>query len=113
MDKKEDVEIVISKYGTKLPLVPFSNPQAILVIGKEKQIVSNKQKIYWRGITMNGTRPKFMENQILTQSYFEQPNPYVNAPSCHVNLLELSRYAKRCGKKLVELTQEEVKKFSI
>jgi dipeptidase E len=42
MNKKEDVEIVISKYGTKLPLVPFSNPQAILVIGKEKQIVSKK-----------------------------------------------------------------------
>ena len=62
---------------------------------------------------MNGTRPKFMENQIPAQSYFEQPNPYVNAPSCHVNLLELSRYAKRCGKKLIELTQEEVKKFSI
>lgn len=62
---------------------------------------------------MNGTRPKFMENQIPAQSYFEQPDPYVNAPSCHVNLLELSRYAKRCGKKLVELTQEEVKKFSI
>ena len=54
-----------------------------------------------------------MENQILAQSYFEQPNLYVNAPSCHVNLLELSGYAKRCGKKLVELTQEEVKKFSI
>ena len=45
MNKKEDVEIVISKYGTKLPLVPFSNPQkkkAIFVIGKEKQIVSKK-----------------------------------------------------------------------
>ena len=54
-----------------------------------------------------------MENQIPAQSYFEQLNPYVNAPSCHVNLLELSRYAKRCGKKLIELTQEEVKKFSI
>ena len=62
---------------------------------------------------MNGTRPKFMENQVPAQSYFEQPNPYVNAPSCHVNLLELSRYAKRCGKKLVELTQDEVKKFSM
>lgn len=37
---KEAVEIVISKYGTKLPLVPFSNSQAILVIGQEKQIVS-------------------------------------------------------------------------
>jgi hypothetical protein len=28
-------------------------------------------------------------------------------------LLELSRYAKRCGKKLVELTKDEVKNFSI
>lgn len=62
---------------------------------------------------MNGMKPKFMENARLNQSYYEQPNPYVNAPSCHVNLLELSRYAKQCGKKLVELTQEEVKKFSI
>lgn len=36
---KEVVDIVISKYGRKLPLVPFSNSQAILVTGKEKQIV--------------------------------------------------------------------------
>lgn len=62
---------------------------------------------------MNGTKPRFMKNSEVNQSYYEQPNPYVNAPSCHVNLLELSRYAKKCGKKLVELTQEEVKKFSI
>ena len=57
---------------------------------------------------MNGTKPKFMENSVIQQSYYEQPNPYVNAPSCHVNLLELSRYAKKKGKKIVELTQEEV-----
>ena len=62
---------------------------------------------------MNGTKPKFMENLIIAPSYYEQPDPYANAPSCHVNLLELSRYAKRCGKKLVELTQEEVRNFSI
>ncbi len=62
---------------------------------------------------MSGTKPKFMENSILCQNYYEQPNPYVNAPSCHVNLLELSRYAKKCGKKLIDLTQEEIKKFSI
>ena len=62
---------------------------------------------------MNGTKPKFMENFVVNESYYEQPNPYVNATSCHVNLLELSRYAKKCGKKLVELTQEEVKRFSI
>ena len=42
---------------------------------------------------MNGTKPKFLENSIINSSYYEQPNPYMNAPSCHVNLLELSRYA--------------------
>jgi len=62
---------------------------------------------------MNGTKPKFLENQAITPSYYEHPNTYVNAPSCHVNLLELSRYAKKCGKKLTEQTQEEVKFFSI
>ena len=62
---------------------------------------------------MNGTKPKFLENSIISPSYYEQPNPYINAPSCHVNLLELSRYAKKCGKKIIEHTQEEVKKFTI
>lgn len=38
---KDAVEITISKYGTKLPLVPFSNSQAILVKGKEKQVVDS------------------------------------------------------------------------
>ena len=36
---KEAVEVVISKYGAELPLVPFSNSQAILVTGNEKKIV--------------------------------------------------------------------------
>ena len=62
---------------------------------------------------MNRTKPRFIENSTVNQSYYELPNPYVNAPSCHVNLLELSRYAKKCGKKLTELTKEEVKMFSI
>ena len=66
-----------------------------------------------RKVFMNGMRPKFLENSIVKRGYYEQPSPYVNAPSCHVNLLELSRYAKKCGKKLAELTREEVKKISI
>lgn len=37
---QEAVDMVISKYGAELPLVPFSNSQAILIIGKEMQIVS-------------------------------------------------------------------------
>lgn len=39
---KEAVETVISKYGTVLPLVPFTNLQAILVMGKEKQIIQKE-----------------------------------------------------------------------
>lgn len=42
---KETVEMTISKYGTALSLVPFCNSQAILVMGKEKQIVSEKSDI--------------------------------------------------------------------
>ncbi len=62
---------------------------------------------------MSGTKPKFLEDVRLGREYFQSPNPYVNAPSCHVNLLELSRYAKKSGKKLVELTKEEVQHFAI
>lgn len=62
---------------------------------------------------MNGMSPRFNDGVVLPKEYYEKPNPYVDAPSCHVNLLELSRYAKGCGKKIVELTKEEVKMFSI
>lgn len=62
---------------------------------------------------MNGTKPKFLDGIDLGDEYYSKPDPYKSAPSCNVNLLELSRYAKRVGKKLVELTQEEVKKFAI
>ena len=37
------VERIISKYGAELPLVPFSNSQAILVMGKEKRIIGAMQ----------------------------------------------------------------------
>ena len=42
---KDAVELTISKYGKELPLVPFSNSQAILVKGKERQVVSEKSSI--------------------------------------------------------------------
>lgn len=41
---KDAVERIILRYGMELPLVPFSNSQAILVMGKEKQIISEKGK---------------------------------------------------------------------
>lgn len=60
---------------------------------------------------MNGTEPKFARND--QKEYYDTPNPYVNPPSCHVNLLELSRYARKTGKKLVDLTEKEVSQFAI
>ena len=66
---------------------------------------------------MNGTktleRPKFLEGVELPNSYYETPDPYKSVLSCNVNLLELSRYARKIRKKLVELTKEEVQQFAI
>ncbi len=56
---------------------------------------------------MNENRPLFLEDATVAPDYYEAPNPYADAPTCKVNLLELSRYARSVGKKLVELTKEE------
>lgn len=60
---------------------------------------------------MNGMKPKFLVGPV-SEKYYETPNPYKTAPSCNVNLLELSRYAKRTGKKLVDLSHEEIMLFA-
>lgn len=54
-----------------------------------------------------------MKKAVLSEGYYETPNTYVNAPSCHVNLLELSRYARKKGKKLADLSQDEVNQLLI
>lgn len=61
---------------------------------------------------MSGMKPNFLENP-MDDGYYETPDPYVNAPSCNIDLLALSRYAKQEGKKLMELTREEVRRFTI
>ena len=41
------------------------------------------------------------------------PNPYKDAPPCKLNLLNLARYAHRVGKKIEELTAEEILQFKV
>ena len=53
-------------------------------------------------------KPKFLED--IPPGYYE--DPYKTAPVCKVNLLELSRYARKLDKKLVDLTKEEVERFA-
>lgn len=56
---------------------------------------------------MNGTnKPLFLQNKKLNETYYNTPNPYVN-------LLELSRYAQKHKKKLIDLTADEVAMFAI
>lgn len=62
---------------------------------------------------MSGMRPEFMKAVSVDKSYYEVPNPYVNAPSCHINLLELSRYARKKGKNLKDLSRDEVNQFMV
>ena len=62
---------------------------------------------------MNGTRPVFLKDKELPPSYYEAPNPYKNAPSCNVNLLLLSRYAKAHNKAISQVTAEEVANFAL
>lgn len=61
---------------------------------------------------MNGVKPLFLENSTLSPDYYSKPDPYRNPPASNVNLLELSRYAKSVGKKLIELSKEEVERFT-
>ena len=47
------------------------------------------------------------------EEYMAPPNPYKNPPKSKLNLLELARYAERVGKKIEELTAEEILQFKI
>ena len=56
-------------------------------------------------------KPKFLEEMDLPTDYYAEPNPYEGVKSANIDLLELSRYARRNDKKLVELSREEVQRF--
>lgn len=60
---------------------------------------------------MSGIKPNFLEDAELPQSYYAMPDPYSKPVPTKINLLEMSRYAQRVGKKLSELTKDEVKMF--
>ena len=57
--------------------------------------------------------PRFMEDQPLPQGYNEAPDPYKNPPNSKYNLRAMVNYALQTGKKVPELTVEEVEQFLI
>ena len=56
---------------------------------------------------MNGTlKTRYWDGHQPPNSYYEPINPYKAAQKCPFNLQELSRYARKQGKKIAELTRE-------
>ena len=62
---------------------------------------------------MNGTTVKFWEGRTPSPEYFAPVDPYREQPPCRYNLRELSRYARKAGKPIAELTYEEVMQFTV
>lgn len=58
-------------------------------------------------------KPVFLKSKTLPKNYYSLPDSYSSFPSCHVNLLGLSRYVKEHDKKLVDLTEAEIELFKI
>lgn len=61
---------------------------------------------------MSEMKPNFLKES-MPESYYLEQNPYLETVSCNVNLLELSRYARKHNKRIMDLTKEEVRKFAI
>ena len=58
--------------------------------------------------------PSFLEGEPLPNGYFEDPNPYVDHPTCKINFKALGEYIKKTGKKSGwDLTKEEMKIFEV
>jgi len=58
------------------------------------------------------TIPKFLEGEPLPEGYFDEPNPYIDHPTCKIDFKALGDYIKKTGKKSGwDLTKEEMKLF--
>lgn len=62
---------------------------------------------------MNGMNNKIQKLAEPAANYSAIPDPYKDAPSMHLDLPNLSRYADRVGKKIMDLSPEEIEKFRI
>ncbi len=62
---------------------------------------------------MNGPMKKCntARNQSIVDNYISKFNPYESKPSIGINLVALTRYAKKNGKTAKELSPEEVSLF--
>lgn len=62
---------------------------------------------------MNGIRKPAVILADSAEEYMATPDPYKPSPKSKLNLFELGEYARRVGKKVDELTAEEILQFKL
>ena len=57
--------------------------------------------------------PKFLEGEELPPGYYDLPDPYQNPPESKYDLRAMIDYARKTGKRVIDLTKEEAEAFLI
>ena len=59
------------------------------------------------------TRPRYWEGRTPPESYYQPPDPYSDPPQSRHDLSALTNYARKTGKKIIEMSYEEVEQFAV
>ena len=62
---------------------------------------------------MNGIRKPAVILADSMEEYLTMPDPYKNPPKSKLNIFKLGEYAERVGKRIEDLTAEEILQFKV
>ena len=62
---------------------------------------------------MNGIRKPAVILADSMEEYLAMPDPYKNPPKSKLNICKLGEYAERVGKRIEDLTAEEILQFKV
>ena len=62
---------------------------------------------------MNGIRKPAVILADSMEEYMAMPDPYKNPPKSKLNIFKLGEYAERVGKRIEDLTAEEILQFKV
>ncbi|MBQ9226977.1 MAG: hypothetical protein IJ177_12505 [Fibrobacter sp.] len=62
---------------------------------------------------MNGIRKPAVILADSMEEYLAMPDPYKNPPRSKLNIFKLGEYAERVGKRIEDLTAEEILQFKV
>ncbi len=71
------------------------------------------RKNFWRSTPMNGIRKPAVILADSMEEYLAMPDPYKNPPKSKLNIFKLGEYAERVGKRIEDLTAEEILQFKV